>query len=93
MMAEHSGKRSKETEAGEIREINDRARYCDPVRHIRHVTIFCQQEENLLISVGSFLYRVFHHLPDLGWVDFDPGSSAICPILLRQMGFGQKWLS
>ena len=31
--------------------------------------------------------------PGLGWVDFDLGSSSICPILLRQMGFRLKWLS
>ena len=28
----------------------------------------------------------------LGWVDFDLGSSAVGPILPRQMGFWQNWL-
>ena len=26
------------------------------------------------------VYRVFLQLTDFGWVDFDPGSSSICPI-------------
>ena len=38
-------------------------------------------------------YRVFHQLPDLGWVDFDFGSSDICWIWLRQIEFWKKWLS
>ena len=38
-------------------------------------------------SSASSLYRVFHQLADLGWVDNDLGSSALCLILLRQMGF------
>ena len=29
---------------------------------------------------------------EIGWVDFDLGSLEICPILLWQMGFWQKWL-
>ena len=33
-------------------------------------------------------YRVFHQLADLGWVDFDLGSSFIGPIPLGRMGFG-----
>ena len=41
----------------------------------------------------EFNYRVFHQLADLGWVVFDLGSSAVWLILLRQMAFGQKWLS
>ena len=45
------------------------------------------------INVDVTQYKVFHQLRDLGWVDFDSGSSAICPILLRQMGFLQKQLS
>ena len=38
-------------------------------------------------------YRVFHQLADLGWVAFDLGCSAICPILFGQMGLRQKRLS
>ena len=34
-----------------------------------------------------------HQLMDLDLVDFDLGSSSVCPIPLRQMGFWQKWLS
>ena len=36
---------------------------------------------------------MFHQLADLGWVDFDLGSSTVCLILLRQMGFRLNWLS
>ena len=32
------------------------------------------------------LYRVFHHLADLGLVDLDFGYSTVCPILFGQMG-------
>ena len=39
------------------------------------------------------MFRVFHQLADLGRVFFDLGSSAVCPILLGQMGFRQNWLS
>ena len=41
------------------------------------------------------IYRVFHQLVDFGWVDFDLGCFAICPILaiqLGQMGFWQQQL-
>ena len=38
------------------------------------------------------VYKVFHPLADLGWVDLDLDSSAVSPILLRQIGFWQKWL-
>ena len=46
-------------------------------------------------TISLFLrnVRVFHQLADLGWIAFDICSSAICPILLRQMEFGQKGLS
>ena len=37
-----------------------------------------------------YIYRVFDQLLDLGRIDFDHGSSAICPIGLRKMGFWQK---
>ena len=40
-----------------------------------------------------YIQEVFHQFPDLGWVDFDLGSSPICLFWLRQMGFRQKWLS
>ena len=33
------------------------------------------------------VYRVFHPLADLGWVDFDLGIFTVCPILIRQMKF------
>ena len=32
-------------------------------------------------------YRVFHQLADLGWVDFDLGRSAVCPIVLNKWSF------
>ena len=35
-------------------------------------------------------YSVFHQLADVGWIGSYLGSSAVCQILLRQMGFGQK---
>ena len=38
----------------------------------------------------KIIYRVFHHLINLGWVHFDFGTSAFCPILLWLMGFQQK---
>ena len=38
------------------------------------------------------MYRVFHQIEDLGWVDFDLGSFTFYLILLRQMEFWQNWL-
>ena len=35
----------------------------------------------------------FHQLADLSWVDSDLATYAVCPILVRQMAFRQKWLS
>ena len=35
-------------------------------------------------------YREVHLLADLGWVDFDLGSSTVFPILLGQIGIGQN---
>ena len=45
------------------------------------------------VTPNAKYQQVLHQYEDLGWVDFDPGSSAVCPILLRQMIFRQKWLS
>ena len=51
---------------------------------------------SLLSSFLPSVYRVFHQLPDaaadLGLVDFDFGSSNVCPDLLRLMGIWQNWL-
>ena len=38
-------------------------------------------------------FRVFHRDSNLAWVDLYLDRSAVCPILLRQMGFWQKWRS
>ena len=39
---------------------------------------------------GCIVYRVSYQSADLGWVDFGPGSSALCPISLRQMGSAEQ---
>ena len=42
--------------------------------------------QSLMQKIRVIIYRVFHTLADLG-------SFTICPILLKQMGFWQNWLS
>ena len=37
-------------------------------------------------------YREVHLLADLGWVNFDFGSSTFCLVLLGLMGSWQNWL-
>ena len=32
---------------------------------------------------------MFNQLKDFGWADFDHGSSAVCPMVLRQMGLAE----
>ena len=44
-------------------------------------------------TLSISVYRAFHQLADLGWVDFDLDSYAVCPILLGLMGIWQNWLS
>ena len=39
------------------------------------------------------IYRVFHQLADLVWVNFDLGNWAVCLILLGQKGFRQNQMS
>ena len=38
------------------------------------------------------MYREVHLLADMGWVDFDFGSSTFCLVLLGLMGSLQNWL-
>ena len=44
---------------------------------------------HLAFCKNPLIYRVRHHVSDMGWVDFDFG----CLILLGLMGKWQKWLS
>ena len=38
------------------------------------------------------MYREVHLLADMGWVEFDFGSSTFCLVLLGLMGSLQNWL-
>ena len=46
----------------------------------------------LLYSV-LWIYRVSHHISEVGWVDFDFGYSIVCQILHGLMRVWQKELS
>ena len=55
----------------------------------------CQSKTTMTLTFETEKKGNLQGVPsDRGWgVDFDIGSSTVCPSQLRQMGFWQKWLS